>query len=127
VLFWRPQAALFVNELTLLQIMMPLPPSTSTLERFPLAAAEVLHAHGVHSSFVEREVAEMIDCCLTKIRNRSVLGVMNEFAYLAGAYRDRAPELDVDLVQLSLRLATTPCSPLYGSHTSPDRALAAIA
>lgn len=93
--------ALFVNELTLLPILMPFAPAASTLERFTLAAAEVLHAHGVHSSFVEREVAEMIDWRLTPTQNRSVLGVMNEFAYLADAYRDRAHELDLDLVQLS--------------------------
>jgi hypothetical protein len=125
VLFWRPLVALLVNEQTLLPVLMRLAPAASTLERFRVAAAEVLRAHGVRPSFIDREVAEMIDYRLTKTRNRSVLGIMNEFAYLADAHRASAD--DLDLVELSLRLAETPCSPLYGSHVSPDRALAAIA
>jgi hypothetical protein len=31
-----------------------------------------------------------------------------------------------DLTDLALRLATTPCSPLYDSPVSPDRELAAF-
>jgi hypothetical protein len=79
VLFWRPQVALFVNEQTLLPVLMPFAPAVSTLEWFRVAAADVLSAHGVRRSFVDREPAE------------------------------------------------TPCSPLYGTQVSPDRALAAIA
>jgi len=31
----------------------------------------------------------------------------------------------IDLVDVSMWLAQVPCSPLYGSHISPDRALLA--
>ena len=34
ILFWRPQVALFVNERTLLPVLMPFGPGASTLERF---------------------------------------------------------------------------------------------
>lgn len=34
-LFWRPQVALFVNELTLLPVLMPLAPAATLLNRFP--------------------------------------------------------------------------------------------
>ncbi len=125
VLFWRPQVALFVNEQTLLPVLMPFAPAASTLDRFRVAAAEVLRAHSVRPSFVDREAAEMIAYRLTKTRNRSLLGIKNEFAYLADAHRVSAA--DLDLVELSLRLAETPCGPLYSTHISPDRALAAIA
>jgi hypothetical protein len=125
VLFWRPQVALFVNERTLLPVLILFAPAASTLERFRLGAVETLRAHGIRPSFVEREGAEMTHYRLTKTQNRRVLGVMNEFAFLADAYRHEAA--DLDLVHLSLRLAKTPCSPLYSSHVSPDRALAAIA
>jgi len=38
-----------------------------------------------------------------------------------------APPGADDLVVLSLRLAKTPCGPLYGRHVSPDHELAAVA
>ena len=55
--------------------------------------------------------------------NRSVVGIMNEFSYLADAYRGQQPR--PDLIGLALRLAATPCGPLYQRHVSPDRELAA--
>jgi hypothetical protein len=60
----------------------------------------------------------------TKILNRSVVGVMTEFTHLAEVYRDSNP--DPDLLHLALRLATTPCGPLYGRNVSPDRELGAL-
>ncbi len=50
---------------------------------------------------------------------------MNDFASLVRADRDAEPT--VDLIDLSLRLAGTPCGPLYDSHVSPDRELLAYA
>jgi hypothetical protein len=49
---------------------------------------------------------------------------MNEFVHLADWRRDEITVPD-DLTWLSLKLAQTPCSPLYGRHISPDRELAA--
>jgi hypothetical protein len=48
---------------------------------------------------------------------------MNEFTFLADTFRDGSPK--PDLLDLALRLAATPCGPLYKSHVSPDRELAA--
>ena len=48
---------------------------------------------------------------------------MTEFAFLGGAYAES--EDAVDLVELSLWLARTPCGPLHGRRGSPDRELAA--
>lgn len=42
---------------------------------------------------------------------------MNDFDYFADAHRDA--NKSVDLIALSLRLASTPSGPLYGSHISP--------
>jgi hypothetical protein len=47
--------------------------------------------------------------------NRSVVGVMNEFARLAEIHR--ADEPAVDLVALAVRLSRTPCGPLYVPKT----------
>lgn len=48
----------------------------------------------------------------------------NEFTLLAQSYRG---DIAVpDLLALAIRLAATPCSPLYSKHVSPDRELAAL-
>jgi hypothetical protein len=49
---------------------------------------------------------------------------MTDFVRLADWRRDEITVHD-DLTWLSLELAQTPCSPLYGRHISPDRELAA--
>lgn len=122
-LFWKPQVALFVNEPTLLPVLMPLAPAATLLARFPRHAAAVLAAHGTPDEVMDEELRQMRDCRLAKTANRSVVGIMNEFSFLAEAYRDSpAP----DLLALSVRLAATPCGPLYSKHVSPDRELAAL-
>lgn len=124
VLFWRPQVALFVNEATLLPVLVPLAPGATVVDRFVAELADAFRAHRLDDWFISTEIAEMSEHRLAKTASRSVVGIMTEFTYLANAHRDGGP---VDLGALSLSLATTPCSPLYGSHVSPDRELAARA
>ncbi len=123
-LFWRPRVALFVNEATLLPVLVPLAPSVTVGQRLAPALAALLAAHGASPGFVSAEVQEMAEWRVARTTNRSAVGVMNEFAFLAGAYAAERP--DVDLAELSLRLAGTPCGPLYKRHVSPDRELAAL-
>ena len=66
----------------------------------------------------------MRDWRLGPTANRSVVGVMNEFTYLAEAWRQDQPQ--PDLPALALRLAATPCGPLHRKHISPDRELASL-
>jgi hypothetical protein len=122
--FWKPQAALFVNESTLLPVLMPLAPATTLLARFPQQVAAVLAAHGIPGTIIGAELQQMHDHRLAKTASRSVVGIMNEFTYLAEAYRDDTPA--PDLRGLAMRLATTPCGPLYSKHVSPDRELDAL-
>ena len=121
--FWRPQVALFVNESTLLPVLIPLAPATTVIARFSGVLGQVLAAHGASPAFVAAELTEMGEWRLAKTANRSVVGVMNEFGYLGQVYRDDSPEQP--LLMLSLRLSETPCGPLYKRHVSPDRELAA--
>jgi hypothetical protein len=121
VLFWRPHVALLVNERTLLPVLLPLAPAADLLERFPAALADILEAHGAPPWFVEHEVWHAGEYAIARTRNRSVVGMMNEFAFLAEAWADVG-----DLRALSLRLAHTPCGPLRSSHGFPDRELAAL-
>jgi hypothetical protein len=123
-LSWRPQVALFVNEPTLLPVLMPLAPAATLTERFPKALSTVLAAHGASRSFIDDEVAQMDDCQLATTKNRSLVGVMVEFTRLVEAYR--VPHTEPDLTALALQLAKTPCGPLYNGHVSPDRELVAL-
>src|SRR5215470_20441864 len=115
---------LFVNEPTLLPVLMPLAPAATLLARFPQQLAAVLAAHGTPGEVIDEEQRQMRDRRLAKTANRSVVGIMNEFTFLAGAYCGDTPA--ADLLALAMRLATTPCGPLYGKHVSPGRELVAL-
>ena len=124
VMFWRPQVALFVNATTLLPVFMPLAAAATVLQRFPDTLAGILRAHGIADRIIDHEVAETAEQRLAKTNNRSVVGVMTDFARLADWRRHEITVPD-DLTWLSLDLARTPCSPLCGRHISPDRELTA--
>ena len=83
VLFWRPQVALFVNATTFVPVLMPLAPASGAVARFPAAMAEVIGALGVDPRFVESESTEMKSVVLAKTASRQLLGVMNEFTFIA--------------------------------------------
>lgn len=123
VLRWRPAVALFVNASTLLPVFMPFAPTRTLLHRFPTAVAEALAAHGLPPSVSATETAAMSTCRLAPTANRGVVGTMNDFSFLADHHRG---DFANDLLGLSVRLAETPCSPLYKRHVSPDRELTAV-
>jgi hypothetical protein len=118
---WRPQVALLVNEPTLLPVLMPLAPAATLLARIPEQITRVMAAHDVPEQIIDAERERMRHRRVTCTANRSVVGIMNEFTFLADACRGE----DRDLLDLAVRLAATPCGPLHSTHISPDRALAA--
>lgn len=120
-LFWKPQMALIVNERTLLPVMLPLAPAATVAQRFPAALKTVLQAMDVPAEFIAAEIESMNDVIYAKTSNRSVVGVMNEFVFLADGYRDRNGLIDP--LTVSLRLAQTPCGPLYKGAITPDNAV----
>jgi len=122
-LTWRPQVALLVNESTLLPVLMPLAPAATLPARAGEHIATVLTAHAVPDTIIAVELRNMRDYRVATTTNRSVVGIMNEFRHLADVYRGHEPR--PDLVGLALRLAGTPCSPLYHRNIRPDRELAA--
>ena len=119
VLLWKPQLTLLVNERTLLPVLMPLAPALTLAARFANELAAMLSELGTRQSFIEREVAAMVDVAIAKTANRSVVGTMNEFSFLTEGYREYLETSD--LVTLSMRLADTPCSPIR--YNSPARLL----
>jgi hypothetical protein len=121
---WRPQVALLVNEPTLLPVLMPLAPAATLPARAGRHIAAILAAHATPDAVIDEELRHMHDYRVATTANRSVVGIMNEFSRLAEVHRHRDP--CPDLTDLAQRLATTPCSPLYGRNVSPDRELAAF-
>jgi hypothetical protein len=123
-LFWRPQVALFVNEITLLPLFVPLAPASTLVSRFVDGLAAELDVFHIPHSFIAHEVEQMAEHKLAKTANRSVVGTMNEFEFLAEAHRDSGDELN--LLRLSVDLAGTPCGPLRSRTGFPDRELQAL-
>ncbi len=126
VLFWKPQIALLVSERTLLPVLMLLAPAVTLARRFPCHLASVLKEHGVPPEFIAQEVWRMDTVQYAKTANRSVVGILNEFVKQAefwlAAYAFEMGD-DDDLLAISVKLAETPCSPLYKGPVSPDKAL----
>ena len=124
VLFWRPQVALFVNAVTFLPVLMPLAPTARVLGRFPTELANVMNALGIDARFVAAELGEMRDVAVGKTASRQVLGVINEFTFMAehsitSGHHDRT-----DLLGLSVWLSNTIVGPLVkGDDYTPLGAL----
>ena len=116
---------LFVNESTLLPVVIPMAPAATIVQRFVAGMPETFGDYGLDPRFVEAEVEQMAAHRLDKTICRSVLGVMNEFKLMADNYLRQAD--DVELQELALWLAQTPCGPLYTRQVSPDRELRAVA
>lgn len=123
VLFWRPRIVLLVNEATLLPVLLPLAPAATLTSRIAEQISMVLAAHQAPTTFIVQERRHMQTVELGATANRSVVGVMTEFARLAEIHHHDDPT--VDLVELAVRLAAPPCSPLYSRNVSPDRELTA--
>lgn len=118
VLFWKPQVVLFVNETTLLPILVPLAPASSAVSRLPDAMAQALQALRIPTAMIDVELAAMNHVNVSKTANSSLVGMLNEFSFLGERFSNRGTE--TDLHSLSLRLAETPCGPLYKSTSCPD-------
>lgn len=89
---------------------MPLAPAATLPARIPAQIAAVLSADGAPVGIVEEELQRMRDWRIGPTIIRSMVGIMNEFTYLAEVWRE--DQQQPDLHALALRLATTPCGPL---------------
>ena len=81
------------------KVLVPLAPAASVVSRFVDDAARLFAGLGVDPRFVDVEGTEMSEHCVAKTASRSVVGTMNDFAFLANVHRD---ERDADdLIGLS--------------------------
>jgi len=121
VIFSKPQVALFINERTLLPVLMPLAPASSLVERFPQYLFKVLLSQGVSESFMQQELNYLDEVVYCKSTNRSIIGILNMFTYHLESYQ--SIHYANDWYVLSMMMADTPCGPLYKSTITPGNAL----
>jgi hypothetical protein len=122
-LFWRPQVALLVNQRTFVPVFLELAPAATLLERAPAAIEAVLGLLGVDRAFVAAERDEMRDVRIAPTNDRSVVGVMNEFAFHGECHWKDGLH---DFGALSVRMADLPLGPLRHRTGYPDRELLAL-
>lgn len=116
-ILWKPQLALVVNGRTLLPVLMPMAPASTLIARFPRELATALISQGPSQVFTASEVAAMSEVSVAETADRSVVGTMNEFSFLAEGYRESLETSD--LLALSMRLADATCSAI--ERSSPAR------
>jgi len=110
----KQQLILCVSERTLLPVVLPAVDAKMLARRLPDAVSDVLEALGVPASAIDREMREMQEATIGRTVNRSVVGMMTDFAFAVPYRRDNE-----SLTGLALRLAETPCKPI--KMNSPDR------
>ncbi len=122
-LFWKPQVALLVNSRTFLPVYVPLAPAKTLLDRIPDAIESALRVHGVPEETIAAERSAMSEVRLAPTNDRTVLGVMNEFAYLGEVFVTNGR---LDLETLSMKMSDIIVGPLDKRAGTPGRELAAV-
>jgi hypothetical protein len=112
----RQQLVLAVNNATLLPVLLPIAPAKTFQTRFIEAAGEMLMALGIDRAKVLAEMSAMNECAFAPTSDRRVLGTINDFGRMLGAYVDGRP-----LPEVALHLAQAPCSPI-GMERPKDEA-----
>lgn len=112
---------LCVSELTLLPVVVP---SLGADLHVKLARGlrSTLEALGAPAATIEAELKQMLEVTIAKTASRVVLGSMNDFQFMVRHIRAQRPT--ASLLELGLKLADTPCSPIDGWPN--DAALAAL-
>ncbi len=122
---WRRPHVIVVNARSLVPVIAPLTPANGLPGRLADVITSALRALDVPEDVVEAEREHMREVRVAPTLDRSVVGSMNDFVFLADHRRDRRGA-DLDLGDLSRELAHVPCGPLYKSHTFPDAELRAV-
>jgi hypothetical protein len=110
----RRQHLLFISERSRLPVVIPIREAKRLAAVFPDSVCEVLAAVGVSASDIANERCRMLEIGFGRTRNRSLLGTLNDFAFMA-QHGNRArpePESREELIRF---LSRTPILPLGGA------------
>ena len=111
-----------VSERSLLPVFVHVKHNASFASRFRAAARSVLESIGASPNSIDSELHEMCEVTFGTTSNRSVLGSLNELAFLARCSIEEQPV--IDLATLAIDIAQTPCSRL--KYDSPKTATLAL-
>lgn len=108
------QHLLFISERSRLPVVIPIRESKRLASVFPDAVCERLAILGVTAEDIADERVRMSEVAFGPTRNRSLLGTMNDFAFMAqiGSAQRPEPESPEELMRF---LAQTPILPLDGA------------
>jgi len=110
----RRQRVLFISERSRLPVVIPIREAKRLEAVFPDAVCDVLAAVGIGAEDIADERSKMSEISFGRTNNRSLLGTLNDFAFMAqhgNANRDE-PESPEELMRF---LAQTPILPLKGA------------
>jgi hypothetical protein len=111
----RQQHLLFISEHSRLPVIIPIREARRLEAIFPDAVCAALRTVGVASDDIADERSRMSTIAFGKTRSRSLLGTLNDFAFMAqyGNGQRQEPERPEDLMRF---LARTPILPLAGAN-----------
>jgi hypothetical protein len=113
----RQHVLLFISERSRLPILLSVRDADRLALAFPRAVSETLIGIGVPAAAVESECSSMSPIAIGPTRSRSLLGSLNEFAFLARA--DFITRRDRSLDDVARELAEVPLiSPFKGECAS---------
>lgn len=110
----RRQHLLFISERSRLTVVIPIREGKRLAEVFPDAVCERLAIVGVTTQDIVDERARMSEIAFGRTRNRSLLGTLSDFAFMAQSVDARRtdPESPEELMRF---LAQTPILPFEGA------------
>jgi hypothetical protein len=110
----RRQHLLFISERSRLPVVIPIREAKRLETVFPDAVCHVLAAVGIGAEDIADERSRMSEISFGRTNNRSLLGTLNDFAFMAqqGSANRAEPESPEELMRF---LAQTPILPLNGA------------
>ena len=110
----RRQHLLFISERSRLPVVIPIHEAKRLGAVFPDAVCERLATVGVAARDIADQGMRMSELAFGRTRNRSLLGTLNDFAFMAQSVDARRPESETpeELMQF---LSQTPILPLDGA------------
>lgn len=114
----QTQLVLCTSDRSLLSVVLPARGLKAVLHSSLCeAVGNLLAALGVPSELIAAELDEMASVVISRTASKSVLGSMNDFAFMLGVAVRMEPE--APLTALSLKLCGTPCEPLSARYERP--------
>jgi hypothetical protein len=110
----RSQYLLFISEPSRLPVVLPIGDTKRLTRVFPDAVCDVLATVGIAAADIADERSQMSQFAFGRTRNRSLLGTMNDFAFMTqhGHQNPDEPESPEELVRF---LSQTPILLLDGA------------